>query len=504
MIKASIAAKLALLISALLASPAFASIDQAINEGFKPYAKTLSEMVFFSVSVNGTDVPIIVALLVGCGLFYTLYLGFINLRGLKHAIKIVKGDYEDPSCPGEVSHFQALTTAVSGTVGVGNIAHVPILISIAGPGAVFWMIVAGFLGMSSKFAECTLGVKYRNENKDGTVFGGPMFYLEKGLASMKLPRLGKGLAYYYAVCILIGTLGIGCMFQSNQAFTQFANITGAELGFFADKGWLVGSILAALTAFVIVGGIKSIAAVTSKLVPFMAGLYVITALLVLAVNADKLGFAVNAIVSGAFTSQGLTGGVIYALIQGFRRAAFSNEAGIGSSSIAHSAVKTNEPVTEGYVAMLEPLIDTVIICTITALVIMVTVYDPSVTGAQGISGVELTSSAFGSVLPWFPYILTVVIILFAFSTMVSWSYYGLSGWVYIFGDKASTKMTYNVIFCVFVVLGCTVQLDSVLDFSDSMVFAMALANIIGIVALAPTVKREIKGYWKRMDERGLS
>ena len=492
--------KLKLLIGSffvLFSSSTFANIDQAINESFKPYAKMLSEIVFVSVSVNGTDVPIIVAMLVGCGLFYTLYLGFINLRGFRHAVKIVKGDYEDPNDPGEVTHFQALTTAVSGTVGVGNIAHVPILISIAGPGAVFWMIVAGFLGMSSKFAECTLGVKYRNESPDGTVFGGPMFYLEKGLAALKLPRLGKGLAYYYAVCILIGSLGIGCMFQSNQAYTQFANVTGAEASFFADKGWLVGLVLAILTATVIVGGIKSIAKVTSKLVPFMAGLYLITAFIVLGVYAEKIPYAFSAIISGAFSPEGVAGGMIYALIQGFRRAAFSNEAGIGSSSIAHAAVKTKEPVTEGYVAMLEPFIDTVVICTITALVIMVTVYDPAAIGAQGISGVELTSSAFASVIPWFPYILTVVIILFAFSTMVSWSYYGLSGWVYIFGDKHSTKLTYNMIFCVFVLLGCTVQLDAVLDFSDSMVFAMALANIIGIVIMAPMVKKEVAAYWER-------
>jgi AGCS family alanine or glycine:cation symporter len=486
--------------ASVFSQAAMASFDQVVNDGFKPAAQALSSIIFFSVPAFGAQVPLIVMALVGCGLFFTLYLGFINLRGFGHAIKLVRGDYSDQKDPGEISHFQALTTAISGTVGVGNIAHVAIVISIGGPGAAFWMIVAGFLGMSSKFAECTLGVKYRNENKDGTTFGGPMFYMEKGLAALKKPLLGKVLAHYYAVCILVGTLGIGCMFQSNQAYAQFVNVTGADASFFADKAWMVGAVLAILTAMVIVGGIKSIAAVTSKLVPFMAGLYIISALVVIGANYDKIPYALSAIITGAFSPDGVAGGLIGVLILGFRRAAFSNEAGIGSSSIAHAAVKTKEPVTEGYVAMLEPFIDTVVICTITALVIVVTVYEPGVTGAAGISGVELTSSAFESVIPWSPYILTVVIILFAYSTMVSWSYYGLAGWVYLFGDKTATKMIYNLIFCVFVMLGCAIKLDAVLDFSDSMVFAMALANIIAIVIMAPVVKKEIEDYWQRIEQ----
>ena len=268
------------------------------------------------------------------------------------------------------------------------------------------MIVAGFLGMSSKFVECTLGVKYRNENPDGSVFGGPMFYLEKGLAALKKPRLGKVLSYYYAVCIIIGALGIGCMFQSNQAYAQFVNVTGGETSFFADKAWLVGLILAVLTGLVIVGGIKSIASVTSRLVPFMAIVYVFFAFIVIGANFDKVPGAFAAIFNNAFSPEGVTGGILGVLILGFRRAAFSNEAGLGSSSIAHSAVQTKEPVTEGYVAMLEPFIDTVVICTITALVILVTVCEPGIISAQGVTGVELTSSAFESVIPWSPYTLT--------------------------------------------------------------------------------------------------
>lgn len=490
-----------LFIYSLLLKPAHASFDQAVNKGFKPIAQAISDIVFVSIPINGVNAPIIVMLLVACGLFFTAYLGFINLRGFRHALKILRGDYSDKKAPGEVTHFQALSTAISGTVGVGNIAAVAIAISIGGPGTTFWMIAAGLVGMSSKFAECTLGVKFRQENTDGTVFGGPMFYLEKGLAAINLSRLGKGLAKYYAVCIVIGALGIGCMFQSNQAYTIFVDTTGAQNSYFADKAWFIGAILAVLTALVIVGGIKSIAAVTCKLVPLMAVLYIISALIVIGVNADKLPYAFSAILNGAFSPEGMTGGLVGVLILGFQRAAFSNEAGIGSASIAHSAVQTKEPVTEGFVSMLEPFIDTVVICTITALVIIVTVYQPDVTGANGISGVELTSSAFASVIPWFPYVLTVVVILFAYSTIVAWSYYGLAGWVYLFGNGAKTKLAYNLFFCVFVMLGCAIKLDSVLTFSDAMVFAMALANIIGLGFLAPTVKQEIADYWARLNAK---
>lgn len=490
---------LSLLITLLPSQFALANIDQAINDGFKPIARWLSDIVFYDVNIGGSSVPIIIALLVGCGLFFTLYLGFINIRGFGHAIRIVRGDFSDTNDPGEVSHFRALTTAVSGTVGVGNVAHVAIVISIGGPGAAFWMIVAGFLGMSSKFAECTLGVKFRNENKDGSYFGGPMFYLEKGLASMNMAWLGKGMAYYYAVGIIIATLGIGCMFQSNQAYAQFVNTTGGDASFFADKAWLVGLALAILTGMVIVGGIKSIAAVTSRLVPLMALLYIIAALIVIGANADKVPHAVSTIITQAFSPNGVAGGMIGVLILGFRRAAFSNEAGVGSAAIAHSVVKTKEPVTEGYVAMLEPFIDTVVICTLTALVILVTIYEPNMADkVQGIAGVELTSSALGSVVSWFPNVLTVVVILFAYSTMVAWSYYGLSGWVYLFGNASSTKLVYNVIFCSFIVIGCSVKLDAVLEFSDATLFAMALANLVGIIIMAPIVKREIAGYKQRM------
>ena len=479
-------------------------IDDAINEAFRPIATAVVNFVFFSVPIGEAELPLIVVWLIAGALFFTVYLRLINIRGFLHAIRIVIGKEDKGSdAPGEVSHFQALTTAVSGTVGVGNITHVAVAISIGGPGATFWLIVAGFLGMASKFVECTLGVKYRQINADGSVSGGPMFYLDKGLSERGLPRLGKSLAWYYAIFLILACLGAGNMFQANQAYVQFVNVTGGESSFFATRGWLFGSVLAILTALVIIGGIRSIARVTSKLVPFMALLYVSTAFIVIGVNAAALPGAVATIVTEAFSPGGVTGGMIAVLILGFRRAAFSNEAGIGSAAIAHSAVRTKEPVTQGFVAMLEPFIDTVVICTLTALVITLTVYDPALLNDGTINGVELTSSAFASVIPWFPYVLAVVVMLFAYSTMISWSYYGLEGFIYIFGPKRRAKVTFNSIFCLFVIVGCTTQLDAVLDFSDAMIFAIALANVLGLYLLVPVVKRELDDYWarKRSDAR---
>ncbi|HAT27831.1 MAG TPA: alanine glycine permease, partial [Gammaproteobacteria bacterium] len=348
------------------------------------------DIVFVSVNIGGTELPLIVVWLVVGAVFFTGYFRFINIRGFTHAIRIVTGKEDKaPQAPGEVTHFQALTTAVSGTVGVGNVVHVAVAISIGGPGATFWLIVAGFLGMASKFVECTLGVKYRQVNPDGSISGGPMFYMDKGFAELNMPRLGKTMAWYYALCVMLGSLGAGCMFQANQAYVQVVSVSGGESSFFADRGWLFGTLLAIVTAMVIVGGIKSIARVTSKLVPFMALLYMSFALIVIGANYEKLPGAIISIFTNAFSPEGVTGGAIAVLVLGFRRAAFSNEAGIGSSAIAHAAVKTKEPLTQGFVAMLEPFIDTVVVCTITALVITVTVYDPAMLNDGVISGVEL-------------------------------------------------------------------------------------------------------------------
>ncbi|MDH3920755.1 MAG: alanine:cation symporter family protein [Rhodospirillales bacterium] len=470
-------------------------IDAVINEAIAPISDAIVSVIFYSVPVFGTQFPLIVLWLVIAAAIATVYFNFISFRAFKHALELIRGDYTDPKDAGEVSHFQALATALSGTVGLGNIAGVAIAVSIGGPGATFWMILAGLMGMSLKFAECTLGVKYRNVYADGTVSGGPMYYLSKGLGEKNMAGLGKFLAVFFAVCCIAGALGGGNMFQANQSFQQIVNVTGGEDGFMADKGWLFGLVVAVIVGSVIIGGIKSIARVTEKVVPFMAVIYCTAALVIILANITEVPTAFAAIFTGAFSPEGVAGGAIGALIQGFKRAAFSNEAGVGSASIAHSAVRTKEPITEGLVALHEPFIDTVVICTMTALVIVIT---GSYSNEAGMSGVELTSSAFESVFPWFPYILAVAVILFAFSTMISWSYYGLKSWTYLVGENKTAELVFKLVFCIFVVIGSSMSLGPVVDFSDSAIFAMAIANIIGLYILLPVVKKDLASYWARL------
>ena len=467
-----------------------ASIDSTIDSFIRPVSDALYSVVFFAVPTPIGEVQLIVVWLIVAALFFTLRFRFVNIWGLGMSLRLISGREDDGSGAGEVSHFQALCTAISGTIGVGNIAHVPIAISIGGPGAAFWMAVAGFLGMSSKFVECTLGVVYREENEDGTVQGGPMYYLEKGLAERGFPRFGKFLAIYYAIGLTIGCLGIGSMFQSNQAFSQMLDISGGADGPLADRGWLFGAVLAGLVAMVIVGGIRGIARVTSLMVPFMAALYLGAAFIVIGANAAHLPDAFGQMIRGAFTAEGVSGGIFGAMLMGFRRAAFSNEAGLGSAAIAHSAVRTEQPVTQGLVAMLGPLLDTVIVCSTTALVILTTRTEIT----EGIAGVELTSRAFASVISWFPYLLAVVVVLFAFSTLISWSYYGLVAWQRLVGRSRRTTLIFNTAYLLSVIVGCSAQLDAIINFSDALVFAVALANIIGLYMLTPIVARELKSY----------
>ncbi|MCP4935738.1 MAG: alanine:cation symporter family protein [bacterium] len=474
--------------------PAMAGIDESINAITKPIADIIVNFVFFKVPIFGAQLPLVVLWLVIGAVFFTIYMGFVNIRGFKHAIELVRGDYANPDDKGEVSHFQALATAVSGTVGIGNIGGVAVAVTVGGPGATFWLIVAGFLGMSTKFVECTLGVKYRTENPDGSVSGGPMYYLSKGFAERGMAGFGNVIGTFYAIGIFIGALGIGNMFQSNQAYVQLNNVAGGSLDGF---GWLVGLIMAAVVFSVIIGGIKSIARVTEKIVPFMAVFYCVFALIVIFMNFSSIPEAVGNIFTGAMTGEGVAGGAIGALIIGFQRAVFSNEAGIGSASIAHSAVRTNEPVTEGYVSLLEPFIDTIIICTITALVIGTSqVADPNFAGNA--KGIAMTSAAFERQLSWFPIPLAFAGVLFAFSTMISWSYYGLKGWTYLFGEGDFGQTIYKLIFCAFVALGCIVQLGPILDISDALVFLICVPNILGLYFLAPIVKREMESYFGRI------
>ena len=472
-------------------------IDETINSALRPLSDGLNSFIFFSVTIFGAEVPLIVLWLVSAAVFFTFYFNFLNITGFKHAISLVKGDYDSGKDEGEVSHFQALATALSGTVGIGNIANVAVLITIGGPGAIFWMIVAGLIGMSTKFVECVLGVMYRKVKPDGSISGGPMYYLEKGLTERGFGSIAKPLGIFYAISMVIGCMGIGNMFQSNQAYEQFVFVTGGETSYFADKGWLFGIVIALLVGGVILGGLKSIAKVTEKLVPFMAVTYVAFALVIIFMNIEKVPWAFNAIITEAFSPQGMTGGIIGVMVLGFKRAVFSNEAGIGSASIVHSAVKTNEPITEGYVALLEPFIDTVVICTMTGLVILTTVYEPNLAGTE-VQGIALTARAFESNISWSVIPLAFIAILFAFSTMISWSYYGLKGWTYLFGESAIAEYIFKAIFCCFVALGCMMQLTAVLDFSDALVFLVALPNIIGLYILAPIVKKELLNYQARL------
>lgn len=483
------------LLAPLFISDAFAQadgIDKAINDAFSPVANAFAGFIFSKIY----GVPWILVWLVVGAVIFTFYFRFISIRGFKHAIDITLGKFDNnEKDPGEVSHFQALATALSGTIGLGNIAGVAIAISLGGPGATFWMILAGFLGMSSKFVECTLAVMYREVHANGIVSGGPMYYISKGFAEKNMPGLGRVLGFAFAVMCVVGALGAGNMFQANQAFQQFMNVTGGSDSFIADKAWIFGLAMAFLVGIVIIGGIKSIARVTGKLVPFMAIIYILAALAVIVINIDKVPAAFSAIFVGAFSPEGVGGGIIGVLIQGFRRAAFSNEAGIGTAPIAHAAARTKEPVTQGFVSLLEPFIDTIVVCTMTALVIIIT---GMYVNTNGISGVELTSKAFESAFPWFKYVLTLAVILFAYSTMLSWSYYGTKAWTYIFGDTQRSDLTYKTIFCVFIVVGATSNLTSVVDFSDAMIFAMALINICGLYVLAPKVKEELKKYMDRL------
>ncbi len=489
------------------------TIDDRINDIFQPITDFVVAVVFVSFNFNWGDdviaVPIVLVWLIAGALFATLYFRFINIRGFRLAIDVVRGKYTDPNEIGEVSHFQALTAALSGTVGLGNIAGVAIAISIGGPGATFWMILAGLLGMSTKFLECTLGVKYRQVDENGKVYGGPMYYLSQGFEDLTMNiggkvqnygKIGKVLAGFFAVACIGGSVGGGNMFQINQAYKQFANLPIVEGTWIASNGWFFGLMVAILVFIVIVGGVKSIAKVTDKIVPFMCGVYVVAGLVVLGVHFADIPSAIGKIISGAFYNDAITGGIIGVIIQGFRRAAFSNEAGVGSASIAHAAVKTNNPASEGIVALLEPFIDTVVICTMTALVIVITGEYQNFTGDSSTeAGVALTSAAFQSVISWFPYVLAIAVLLFAFSTMITWSYYGTQAVTYLFGKSKAVEYTYKIFFCFCVVVGSAATLGAVTDFSDMMIFAMCFPNIFGLVFLAPIVKDELNKYLGKIE-----
>jgi AGCS family alanine or glycine:cation symporter len=500
--------------------------DERIDKAFAPYAAAWEGIVLYSVPLGGQKIPLVVIILVLGALFFTLYFAFINIRRFPLAINVVRGKYDeiekvrdtkpeihevfevdgdivhtirDESKDGEVSHFQALATAVSGTVGLGNIAGVSLAIALGGPGATFWMIICGLLGMSLKFVECTLGVKYRDVDENGVVFGGPMYYLSKGLREKGYENMGKVLAVLFAILCIGGSFGGGNAAQSNQAASQLASMLGMTSG---SAGTVIGVLLAIVVGIVIIGGIKRIASVTEKIVPFMAIIYIGACIFIIFSNFSYIDDALGQIVTQAFNPQAGLGGLFGVLVIGFRRAAFSNEAGAGSASIAHSAVKTKYPASEGLVALLEPFIDTVVICTMTALVVIiynstgVFQYGAATVNINGVDvqGSTLTSLAFQNSISWFPYVLTVAIVLFAVSTMISWSYYGLQSWMYLFGKTKAAELSYKVLFLIFIIIGAAASMESVWGFSDAMILAMVFPNMVGLMFLYPEVKKELNAY----------
>lgn len=500
------------------------TFSQQINDGFSPLVDALGEFLFLDPfdklglydpnvhDENGKQVlddvgnpvkaplRLIVLWLLAGGIFFTFYLKFIGLRGFKHAIEIIRGKYSSKADKGEVSSYQSVTTALSATVGMGNIAGVALAIGIGGPGATFWMILAGLLGMSLKFAECSMGIKYRKFNSDGSVSGGPMYYLKHALAKKGsiMGKFGIFLAFLFSVTAMGGSVGGGNMLQANQAFSQLVIFFPS----IENYGAVYGVFMALLVGAVIIGGIKSIGRVTEKIVPVMAGIYIIAALIIIAINFHNTGHALWLIVHDAFNPDAVKGGIIGVMIYGFQRGGFSNEAGMGSAAIAHSASKNKEPISEGIVASIEPFVDTVIICTMTALVLIFTGFAEN---TQGLEGVQLTSEAFKSIISWFPYVLLIAVTLFAFSTIISWSYYGLKGFDYLFGgfseklfgNRKISNLIFQLTYLIFIIIGASTNILTVMEFSDMMILAMAIPNLIGLFIMAPEIKSDLIIYWEK-------
>ena len=507
------------------------SLGESINDAFARYTKPIVDLIFYPVHVAGKDLPIVIILLLVGAFFFSVYFKGVNFRYIKICLRTAMGKYDhldhhvpadeeievkdgeiqgavkiEGEVPGEVTHFQALSASLSATVGLGNIAGVAVAIAIGGPGATIWMIVAGILGMASKFVECTLGVKYREVDELGKTYGGPMYYLTTGLGEMGMKGFGRVLAIFFAIMCIGGSFGGGNMFQSNQAASQLIDLAGLTN---PNAGLYIGIVLAFVVGLVIIGGIRRIGKVTEKVVPFMAIVYVGAGLVIMGINYDMIPYALGQIWEGAIKPNAAFGGVIGVLIVGFQRAAFSNEAGVGSASIAHSAVKTRYPASEGLTALIGPFVDTVIICSMTAIVIIITnakhdlfsygnldaASNVILNGTnKPIGGVDLTSVAFDSAIPHFSIVLAVAVILFAISTMISWSYYGLQAWKYLFGKGKTSDTIYKILFLFFLIVGASSSLEAVIGFSDAMIFAMVFPNIIGLVILSPKVNKELKKY----------
>ncbi len=467
----------------------FENFDEKINNFIYPISDAITGLIFWEISLFQNNLPLIVIWLVVASIFFTLYFKFINISALSKGLNVALGRYDKKTDIGEITPFQSFTAAMSGTIGLGNIAGVAVAISIGGPGAMLWMIIMAFFGMTLKFVEVSLGHKYRKIHKDGTVSGGAIRYLSVGFNEKGFPRVGKVLAVVFAICCIGGSFGGGNMFQANQAFQQILVATGGENSIFFGKAWLGGFFFAFVVGLIIIGGIKSIGKVTEKLVPLMGIFYVISCLYIIFSNITLIPDTVIKVFQSAFSMDAGFGGIIGTMIAGIRRAVFSNESGIGSAPIAYAPAKSSNHLNPGFMSLLSPVIDTIIVCSMTALVIIIT---GAYLESDQIEGVELTSRAFETVAPWFPIILAFAISLFAISTLITWSYYGLTCWKYLFGQTKKNQYIFQIIFLFFTVIGTTMNLGSVINFSDAMIFAMSVPNIIGLYFLAPNLKQDIK------------
>ena len=466
-------------------------LDKNIDNFVRPFSDSVTSTVFTSIDIYQNSLPLVVVWLVIASIFFTIYFRFINIRAFKRAFLVAIGKYDKPDAPGEISHFQSFTAALSGTIGLGNIAGVAIAISIGGPGAMLWMIIMAFFGMTLKFVEVSLGHKYRVIYPDGTVSGGAVRYLSTGLGELGFPKFGKFLALFFAICCIGGSFGGGNMFQANQAFQQIVLATGGENIFFYNKGWLGGIFFALVVGSIIIGGIKSIGKVTEKLVPIMGVIYCLGCLYIIISNISLLPKTIQIIFDSAFSVEASFGGIIGVMIAGIKRAVFSNESGIGSAPIAYAAAKSDNHLNTGFMSLLSPFVDTIIICSMTSLVIIIT---GSYIDSEGIEGVQLTSRAFESGINWFPILLAFAISLFAISTLITWSYYGLRCWTYLFGHNKSSVYSFKIIFLSFTIIGTSMNLNSVINFSDAMIFAMSVPNLIGLYFLAPELIKDLKKY----------
>ena len=471
------------------------NVDAFMDNTVAPVSDAIAKVIFTTVPLPGGEIPIIILWILFAGIFFTIYFKGVAIWGLKHAVEQLVSPTNKGDGSGEVSSFQALATALSGTIGIGSIAGVAISISIGGPGAAFWIFFGAILGMSIKFAEATLAVRYRRFNLDGSISGGPMHYIAHGLTRKNMRWLGQPLSVLFAILCIGGGITGGNMIQINQTAHQIVFITGKETSLFHDCTWIIGLIVAVLIWLVVVGGIKSIAKVTTILTPSMCLLYIVSGLIVIAANIPQIPHALMLILREAFHPTAVAGGFFGIVVIGLRRSVQSNEAGTGAAAIVYATAQTKEPVSQGFVALLETFL-TGILCLFTSFAIVFSGVLDNTTIGQ-ISGIELASNAFQSVISFFPIILSIIAVLFALSTLISWAYYGQKAWTFLLGEGKKRVLLFNVIYCAFIVIGSSLNVQSIINITDAMMLAMSIPNLIAIYILAPEIKKALNDYYQK-------